>query len=251
MVNTPNWQGAVPGQAGTAGQVNQFLGSHNSSVSYGGVLAIDSGSGSAVYNETYDQYMAQLFTTTNTQTSVDYVQLQLNAVGGSPVTALIPPIQVSLVTDNFGEPSTTVLASVTLQSTYVYSSSFWVVAPLSTSVTANTAYWVVTNQVGNSGHYYAWQRALDSAGASVSSDGVTWTSQPYSMMYQVFEQGNSNNGSPTLINEDSGARITTLTYDPVTDALTGLSTVTLNATGNANSYSATMSYTNGRLTSIG
>lgn len=251
MVDTPNWQGAVAGQPGTAGQVNQFLGGHSSSVSYGGTLAVHSGSGAAIYDETYNQYLAETFTTTSTQTSVDYVQLQLSTVGGSPLTALIPAITVTLVADAFGVPGTTPLASVSLQSTYVYSAPFWVTAPLSATVTPSTAYWVTVNPVGSTSAYYVWQRSVDAAGASVSTDGVSWMSQSHGLMYRVFAQGDSNNGSPTLINEDSGARLTTLTYDASTDALTGLSVVTLNSTGNADSYNATLTYTSGRLTSIG
>lgn len=211
MTAIPAWLAATPGRQGLAGHVTQFLGTHASTLLYQGTLATSQATGSGFFSDTQTQWLAQAITTGSAQTAIGYIQLQLSAVGGSPTSALIPPLTVSLYANNSGTPAGSPLASTTISCQAVYGAPFWVSIPLPvTGLTPSHTYQLVTTMVGTSSHYYAWQHSNQTSGAASSATGSSWTTQAYGLMYQVYDQ--SQVGQLQLIYEDAGARWTQFTY---------------------------------------
>lgn len=210
MPTTATWQAATPGQPTWSGHVGQFLGCHSAQLVYPGAQQAGQATGSAVYTSTAGVWLGQAFTPTGSQTG--QVWVQVSAVGGSPVTALLQPLTVSLYADTGGLPSGSPLATTTVGCEYVYTAPFWVPLLLPTTVTPGVTYHIVTTAVGTTTGYYAWQQSNQQSGAATSPDGTTWTPAAYGLMYQVYDQ--SAAGPAVGIIEDGGARWTQLTYTP-------------------------------------
>lgn len=250
MVQTPVWSTATPGLAAKARHPNQFLGTHQATYSYTtGAIASQQATGNGVYESSQTTWLSQTITTTSTQTGIGYLQLQLSTVGGSPTLTLINPLTVSLYNSVAGQPSGSALISVSLASQYVYSSSFWVNVPLSiTGLSPSTAYEIVTQAVGTTGHYYTWQHSTGT-GAATSTNGTTWTNQTYGLMYKVYNTGGTG-GNLIMISEDNGARWTQFVYNS-NNLVTQMTEFTAGET--PTSYLLTTSnytYTNGLLTAV-
>lgn len=245
MVNTPVWLAAAAGAAGQAGQINQFLGSHDSQWIYSGAALISQqATGNSTYQPSNTQYYAQQFTTGVSQTTLGYVNLQVSTVGGSPVTATISPLTVSLYANFAGAPTGSLLATASVTEPYVYSSPFWVQIPLMASgLSGSTLYWIVINEVGTSGAHYVFQENNQVAGALTAPDGITWTAQTYGLMYQIFDTTAS--GQLTQMIDDDGAKITNLTY--TSGLLTGITEYTAGQSGTTFISSRTLTYSNGTL----
>lgn len=236
------WLAASAGSPARPGQINQFLGSHTSSWVYSGnILRSSQQTGSSLYQSSDGQYMAQTFTTSSTQTTIGQVLLQVSTVGGSPVSALIPALTVSLYANASGVPTGSPIASSSLSSQYVYTSPFWVTVPLGASgLTASTPYQLVLSPAGGASNYYAWQQSNQTSGASLSSDGVTWNEQAYGFMYQVYDASGTNWPPSSLIG-DSGARVTTFTYNSSVQ-LIGVAESVVSQDGSGFSSSRTITY---------
>jgi hypothetical protein len=250
MSVVPVWTGAQVKYDAEAGQINQFLASHNAVYQYSGqTIASQQATGSGMYIDTLNQWLSQTIVTGTSQTEIGAVGLQLSTLGGSPTLTLIPALTVSLYADSFGVPTGSALASATVSSPYVYSSPFWVSIPLSISgLTASTVYHLVTSITGTTGHYYVWQKSNQTSGSSTSPDGVSWTPQNFGLMYQVYTQDGAT-GNLTTISEDGGAFVTSLTYN----AQNLVSTVTqyvILQDGTTAITSGTLSYTNGLLIGV-
>ena len=248
---TPNWLAASAGATTLPGQVNQLLGQHTSAWLYAGTQKSAQTTGSGVYQTTQSQYLAQSFNTGVSQTAVGQLWLQVSTVGGSPVTATIPPLTVGLYASSNGSPIGAALGSVTLNEQYVYSSPFWVPVPLAvTGLSPSTTYQIVTFPVGSSSNYYVWQQSNQTSGASVSADGVTWTTKTYGLMYQVFDQTASASGDVLFFFDDGGARWVQLGYDS-SDRLSSLTEYVTAQSATAPLQAArTFTYTNGFLTGV-
>lgn len=204
--------------------------------------------GGHAYQESYDQQVAQFFTTTSSQTSITFIEIQLSTVFGSPITPSINPMTVQIVADSFGTPTGDVLATTSVNSPYVYSSSFWVTIPLSVfNLSSSTTYWIVLSEVGTPSGYYVWQQSDQPNGAMISTDGFSWTEASFGMMYKIFTQSSEGSDQPTIIIEDDGNRITNLTYDG-SGNLTEMVVTTLDTAGGSVAYDATFTYTNGLIT---
>lgn len=250
MVIAPTWRPALVGFPSTAGDVNQFLVKHESLIQYGGSLQASSETGSATYEATYVQWLSEQFVTAVDQTDIGFVQLQLSTFGGSAVTSTIPDLTVSLYTDSFGSPGTS-LASVTSSSVYIYGQPFWATIPLAVSgLTPSTTYHLVTKIVGDPTHFYAWQHDTVGSGASTSPDGFIWSTAAYGLMYRIYNLSGGGTSSPKIINEDQGARVSSFSYAPNTGLLTTIDTSTTGVNG-AVAYSATVTYNNGLITGVG
>lgn len=248
MSTVPAMLAAASGQPGNAGLINQFLAAHNASFVYSGAqVVVSQATGTGVYQSTQSQWLSQTFTTGVSQTAIGSVALQLSAIGGSPTSALIAPLTVGLYADSGGLPSGSALATATVSSQYVYSQPFWMSVPLPVTVTPSTTYHLVTSLVGASGHYYVWQQSNQVTGAATAPDGVTWTQQPYGLMYEVLDQTAS--GQLTSISEDNGALITTFTYTSLGLIATITQTAVTQA-GSSISSSGTLTYSNGLLTGV-
>lgn len=245
MVNTPVWLAATSLATGQAGQVNQFHGTHSSVWVYSGAALISQqATGSSTYQPSYTQYYAQQFTTGVSQTTVGYVTLQASTVGGSPTTATINPLVVSLYANSGGAPTGSALATGSITEPQVYSSGFWVQVPVyATGLSGSTEYWLVITEVGTATAYYALQESNQVAGALTSPDGVTWTAAAYGLMYQIFDTTSS--GQLTQIIDDGGARTTNLTY--TSGKLTGITEYVAGQSGATFQSTRTLTYSNGTL----
>lgn len=232
------------------GQVNQLLGSHAATFVYAG-NTIQAGEtiGSGLYIATTGQYLAQEFVTGTAQSVIGTVHLQVSTVGGSPITATITPLQVALYASSAGAPVGTPIATSTVSEQYVYSGGFLLTVPLGvTGLAPSTPYQIVVAPAGAGGAYYVWQRSNQTSGAATSPDGVTWTSQSYGLMFEVFDLSGSA-GPPLYVLEDSGARVTALAYNAA-GQLTGITETTV-AQGGGSLFSArTLTYSNNLLTGV-
>lgn len=249
MSTIPAWLAATAGFDANAGVFNQFLGGHPSTILYSGAQVVtQQATGSGIYQSSQSQWMSQAFATSNSQTVIGSINLQLSTVGGSPSLPLIPVLTVGIYADDGSGllPTGSALVSALISNSYVYSSPFWVSIPLPLSVTPSTNYHVVTNMVGATNHYYVWQQSTQTAGAATSPDGVTWTASSFGLMYQILDQ--TNTGLITAISEDGGAFLTTLTYT----AQKQVATITQFSTsqGSYITSSGSLAYTNGFLTGV-
>lgn len=209
---TPTWEGASAGFAAQPGQVNQFLTGHNSVWVYSGsVVQASAIIGNSVYVTTASQYLTQDFTTGSAQTAISQVLIQVSTVGGSPITATITPLVVSLYASSAGLPTGSALASATLTEQSVYSAPFWVPLPLVATVTPSTTYQIVVSAAGTGTAYYVWQESNTGSGAATSPDNVNWTQQAYGFMFQVYD--NTGTTGPLLsMVDDGGTRTAQFTY---------------------------------------
>lgn len=249
-MTSPQWLAAAAGSTyrAQAGQVNQFLVGHTSSWLYAGTLQASQTTGTGVYSSTQGTYLAQPFATTANQTTIGQVWLQVSTVGGSPITATITPLTLTLYLDGGGTPTGSALASTTVNEQYVYSSGFWLQFPLGvTGLIGSTTYQLVLSPAGTGTAYYVWQHSNQVSGASTSTDGVTWTPQTYGLMYQVYDA--STGGNVQFIWDDAGARWTRFSYDSL-GRYSMISEYVIAQSGNAFQSSRTLSYTNLTLTGV-
>lgn len=248
MANTPVWLAATPTATCDPGQVNQFHGTHESQWIYSGAaLASQQATGTSLYQPSYTQYYAQQFTTGSSQTTLGYVNLQASTVGGSPVTATILPLQVSLYANLGNAPTGAALATGLITEPQVYSSGFWVTIPmLATGLSVSTLYWLVINEVGTGSAYYVLQESNQAGGALTSPDGSTWTTQTYGLMYQIFD----TTAAGTLLQfiDDNGARNTTFTYTG--SQITGITEYTAGQNGVTFQSTRTLAYNGVYLTGV-
>jgi hypothetical protein len=246
---TPVWLGATAGYQGLAGQVNQFVGSHTTQWLYTGNQQANETTGDSIYQSTEELYLAQVFTTGASQTTVGRVLLQISTVGGSPVNNTIDNLTVSLVSSSFNAPSATVLAQTSLLETYVYMQPFWVEVPLlATGLTASTPYWLVVSTAGSPSAYYVWQQSNQANGCSTAPDGVTWSPQAFGLMYQVFDASANPNSVIQGFSEDGGARTVAFTW--TSGYLTGLVETTQTQGGGSLTSSRTITYSNGQIIGV-
>lgn len=247
---SPSWLGASAGNAANAGMINQFLAGHTSSWGYGGAVQASQATGAALYVSSQSTYLGQRFTTGVSQTTIGQVWLQVSTVGGSPTTATITPLTVSLYADSSGTPTGSALATTSVGEQYVYSSPFWLPIPFAvTGLTASTPYWIITSPAGTGSAYYAWQRSNQTSGAATSPDNTTWTTQTYGLMYEVYDLTAGTGSVPQFLYDDAGARWALITYD----AFGRISTLTeycAAQNGTPLQSVRTFTYTNGFLTGV-
>lgn len=245
-----SWLAATAGQRPQPGQLTQFLGGHSATFVYAGsTLQSSQATGAALYVSTASAYLTQEIVTGPAQTVIGSLGLQISTVGGSPVSATIPPLQVSLYASSLGLPTGSALASTTLAEQFVYSGPFWLTVPLAaTGLTPSTPYQIVVAAAGASSACYVWQRSNQSSGAGTSPDGATWTAQAYGFMYQVYDLAGTT-GPPLYVIEDSGARVTQLTYNTA-GLLTGITETTTAQGGTALYSTRAIAYSNGLPTGV-
>jgi hypothetical protein len=241
-MTTPPWNGATIGQLPLASQVNQFLGTHAISYVYTGAEQDNqstAGSGAVGSN---GLYVAQSVIAGGTY-SAGRVVLTL-ALTGTPT-----PLSITVQTSSGGNPSGTILAGpLSVPSAFVPVSAGAVSLPLSWSVVSGTRYWVVTHAVGDASDFYAWSKSNQVSGASTSPDGVTWTTQAYGLLYQVWD----NTVVPPLVHtlEDSGTRWAWLSVVAAGEVSSLKEYTVAQGTNQYVSSSRAYAYTNGLMTSI-
>lgn len=247
---TAPWLAASAGFKPQPGMINQFLGAHDSVWIYSGnTLQSSETTGSGLYVSTAGQYLAQSFITGATQTTVGSVSLQLSAVGGSPVTATITPLVVSLYASSAGLPTGGALASATVGEVSVYSAPFWLQVPLTAyGLTASTVYWLVVSPAGTSSAYYAWQESTQTSGAALSAGGTTWTGQSYGFMYEAYD-ATGTMLPPLYLVDDGGARTATFTYNAA-GLLATITEQVVSQSGAVQYSQRTLAYSNGLLVGV-
>ena len=204
MSVVPAWLGATAGSPAQAGQVNQFLGAHPSTILYAAVQQAAQNTAGAGAQNSNGTWIAQSFTTGAAQTALGRVVLTL-AETGSPA-----PLTVSLYANSGGNPSGSALVSTVVPKEFLSGSAAALSIPLPATVTALTTYWLVTQAVGSVGNLYSWSKSNQVTGCSTSATGTSWTAQAFGLLYQVYDQAGSGNLTHTW--EDAGARWTGLTY---------------------------------------
>lgn len=164
-----------------AAQINQFLGTHQTTFVYTGVLIASqttAGTGSVNSNGSWN---AQSFTTGAFTTTGRFA---FNLV----VTLNPAPITLSLQADNAGVPSGTPLTSTTVSAGWGNATAAYQSIPLvATGLTASTTYWLVASSVGNASNFYQFNKSNQTSGAATSPDGVTWTAQAYGLLFDVWD----------------------------------------------------------------
>lgn len=249
-MTSPAWLAATAGQRPQPGQVNQLLGPHSSVWVYAGnTLQASEATGGGLYLSTAGTYLAQSFITGPAQTTVGSLSLQLSSVGGSPASATIPPLLVSLYASNSGLPTGTALASATVAEQTVYSAPFWLPVPLvAAGLTPSTVYVLTVGAAGTSTAYYAWQRSNQTSGAATSPDGATWTARAFGFMYRVYDAAGTS-GPPLYMVDDGGARVTALTYN-TSGQLATITETTVAQGGSTLISQRTLTYGNGLLIGV-
>lgn len=242
-MSAPVWLGATSGQAGQAGQVNQFLAAHATTYLYQGALQANVTTSGAAGDHSNGLWLAQSFTTSAGQTAVGYVMIMTETTGAPPLWTL------SIQANSAGVPSGTPLVTALLPKEFVSGAAYgWVAVPLPvTGLTASTQYWLVANAAGDASDYYHLHYSASPSGASTSTNGTTWTAQGYGYQYQVYDQAAVLPLAGTW--EDSGARWTWMSY--TSGLVTGLQEYTAGQT--AAGYTAgtrALSYSSGLLTGV-
>lgn len=252
MSFVPVWQAATSGQQATAGQVNQFLGTHASQSLYAAVQTAAQTTAGAAATTTNGLYLAQSIATAVGQTAIGYVIVPVTTATTSG--ASLGTSTLSLYANSGGAPTGAALGSVTVAAEYANRASggtntVKLIYPLPvTGLTASTTYWLVLASAGNVSNSYSWFRSNQVTGASTSATGSSWTAQSYGFEYQVFDQTAS--GLVTATWEDSGARWTASTYTALKELGTYAEyTAGQTASGYLQSYRA-LAYSNGLLTSV-
>lgn len=240
---TPTWLAATATNPTKAGQVNQFLGAHAATLIYTGTVQasqITAGSGSVASN---GLYIAQSFTTGAAQSTIGRVFLSLGKTG-TPA-----PVSVSLQANSGGSPSGTPLVTTLMPADFLSGTPGLFSIPLPASgLTPSTQYWIVLNAVGDASDFFSWAKSNQTSGAKTSTNGTSWTTQTYGLLYEVCDNTVVNPLAHTW--EDSGARWTILLYNSLLQIVTlGEYTAGQTATGYLVS-ARSLSYTAGQLISI-
>ena len=237
---TPAWLGATSGFNAYAGQINQFLGTHAVTYLYAGVeTAIQPTYGSGAVNSD-GLYIAQSFTTGASQSAIGYIEVEA-AVTGSP-----GPIAVSVQASSGGAPSGTALVT-TMVPKELAGTPVSVMLPV-TGLTASATYWIVFAADGDASDYFSLYKSNQTSGVSTSTNGTSWTSQAYGLVYAVYDQS----PVPPLTGtwEDSGARWTSLAYNG-SGQLTGLKEFTAGQSAAGYTVSSrALAYADGLVTGV-
>jgi hypothetical protein len=206
VAGTPTWQAATSGQPPLAAHINQLLGTHTVTVLYTGVERAAQNTAGSGFTASNSLYVAQSFTTAAGQTAIGYLGLTLDSTASAGADLL--PWTVSIYANSGSAPTGAPLVTATVTVEYVVNSPTVVIIPTPvTGLSPSTTYWIVTTPAGDAVNYYEWYRSNQTTGASTSTNGTTWSAQPYGLLYQVWDQ------TPALPQvgtwEDDGARWTT------------------------------------------
>lgn len=212
------WSPAVPGQATSAGQINQFLSVHQASLVYAGTLLnSETISGSPAADELgTTKGIAYRFQSPATVTQLSRVSVAMGAMGGGV------DVLMTLQGDTGAGPDGNILASCIIPAAWLSSGIQSVPTPvhgfpLSYMMSALTFYNVVFEPVGSftpSGTYSPCDveitRSTSTSGA-LTFNGTSWIGHSYG--YGVNLYGGST-GVLNCVSEDNDALLKCYDYDP-------------------------------------
>ena len=206
---TPSYIAVTDGDAFTAGQINQYLGTHDISYIYAGA-SVNSNTGTiAAYDELYDQAVAQSFFAASTG-AVGWITLWARAASvGSDVIFSIQP-------DSGGSgPTGTVLGQTLVPADRFSSDSAGaaVTFPIPvTGLTPGDVYWVCASMGGSSVSYVELSYIAAHAGLATSAGGsAAWSISASTSLYFDISSGDTF-GNIYGTWEDDGARWTWITW---------------------------------------
>lgn len=224
-MSTPAYHSVVVGGTFTAGDINQFVGTHAATIINQGVSQVGNTAANVNSFPTYNagsQWIAQPFTTAGGQTTITRIELALSGTGTSFDTTL------EIRTNNAGKPSNTVLWSCTLPAEVFGASLVYISVPCYlTGLTAATVYHIVLDGTTSATNYDNWGATAIIGGNNSwkSPNGTgTWTTLGVTQQFNVF---NGTNGVTRNIIEDSPAagppaRWTSIDYtNAIMSAITG------------------------------
>lgn len=191
---TPNWSAASAGGTANAGQINQFLGTHNITFVYQGSSISSSLTAAGGGIGTNGQTIAQSFSS-GSNTSMSRVEINVANVGtGSDTTVAI----------STAATGGTILVSTVLPVDFLTNAGVTISVPLPCTLTASTTYYIQLQSSGTSSNHCLWNKSTSASGAYVSG-----SSQSYGFIYNVFS---GYTGSLSGTWEDSGARWVSTAY---------------------------------------
>ena len=206
---TPTYIAVTDGDSFIAGQINQYLGTHDISYIYAGA-SVNSNTGTiAAYDELYDQAVAQSFFAASAG-AVGWVTLWAKAASvGSDVIFSIQP-------DSGGSgPTGTVLGQTLVPADHFSSASAGaaVTFPIPvTGLTSGDVYWVCASMGGSSVSYVEFGYIAAHAGLATSAGGsAAWSISASTSLYFDISSGGTF-GKLYGTWEDEGARWTWITW---------------------------------------
>lgn len=205
-MSTPSWSPAITGAPASAGQVDQFLGTHGISYIYQGasIGGITSATATQNVNPT-TPFVDQKFTMSGT-----VIQRFLLRCG---ITGSGAPLVVGLYTDNAGNPNT-LLASVSLPTEWVGANSLisW---PLQMTGLTNGSilHWAFSSPAATSGNFPVLTTGASAgfvARTATVFPGGTWT--PLATSVDISWYNAAVTGRIVNTWEDSGLRVTGVNF---------------------------------------
>ena len=201
---TPVWHAPVSGSAFSAGDVDQFHGTHPATLIYMGVAKVTGAVASSGLLNTNTgsaaQWIDQPFTTAAGQTTVGRVELNFTIAGSGA------DLTIDLQSDSGGNPSGTVLATLTFPLDFEPVANTTISLPLNiTGLVAATKYHIVIHGTASTSNYCKFQRGTTvGSEAQTSANGTTWAGAGFSLLFTVWD--GTAVGVLRHTFEDSGAR---------------------------------------------
>jgi hypothetical protein len=241
-MSTPAWNAVVVGSPFAAGNINQFLGTHDvNAYIYQGVSTLDgvsSGTGTVYTNSgSAAQYIDQPFTTAVGQTTLTRIDIYVGANVGDGADTTI-----GIYADSGGAPTGTALASYVLPKEFDLNG--WVSMPFGlTGLSASTLYHILIEGTTDTSNYSGFADGTTiNAAAQTSPTGIggTWTTLGKELAYNICA---GTNGLLRNTIEDGGARWVGLDY-------TAEKLTTIREYNGTFRSVRTLTYTGGILTSV-
>jgi hypothetical protein len=239
---TPAWNAAAANLPPLAGQLNQFLGAHQTAYLYDG-NQISSATGAPTGTlATNGLWIDQPFILAGTQ--VGRVEVEISKAGaGADVT-------LGLFVDNgAGNPGGAPLVQVVLPAEFFPAAAGFVTVPLPiTGLVSGATYHLVMSAGGDATNHGLWSHPGAVAGQAARTAPAfagPWSAQAFSMDFKVVDQAASGNLRNTY--EDSGVRWTSMDNNTA-----GQPTILREYTGGQGTLRSvrSLTYTSGQLGSV-
>ena len=249
---TPNLHAVSIGNNFSAGDINQFQGTHAVTYIYHGASQVSyttgapGGSGAFQTNTGSANWIAQPFTTTGALAQ-GRIELYLAEATGTGV-----DVVMEIRTDSAGIPSNTALWSITIPQDFLTTSSAIISIPFVAALSATTKYHVVLDGTLSTTNFIKWSRNTTSVNQAVFSSTGTggWGLTGFTALFNVW---GTNAGVLRHICQDITANVPAgwLGYDYTNTVRDGSSVaVTVREIVGVQRSVRTLTYSSGALVSI-